>query len=160
MKLFDAKLEDELNPSVAVKLVETFLSPALGKQFKQRGFYAQTEPPYSLSEELEVHNFQNVLSPSELAEFKVYLMTEMNWYRERQQQGTAQQPKDRVFAFLGDRRKCKHLGWGFNQTWIQAEHWSSAVTSVISKLQQKYPSFTKEHINAAFLTCVFCSKGT
>jgi hypothetical protein len=155
MKLFETKMEHELDTDVAMKLVETFLSSTLTKKFKQTGFSSVTEPPYRLNNELEIRNFHNVLSTLDLAAFKVYLLTELNWYKEQQKQGTAQQPKNQTVAFIGDCRNFKDsLGWGFNHTWIQAEHWTSAVTNVIDKLKQKCPSFAKERINAVFLTDV------
>ena len=152
-KLLKRKLDDVLDPALTVQLVTSLLSPAIGARLKHCGLQLQSKPPYKLNEQLEVLSFLNILSMEELRTLKVYLMTILRVYYERQQQGTAVQPKDRVFTFVGDQEKFNgQLGWGFNGVWIFAEQWDLPIRKLVDQLKRRCPAFANEKINAAFIT--------
>lgn len=157
MELLPALLETDLASTVdhskVCKLVECLVSPSLASQLRNSGLDFQSKPPFKLRENLELMSYDDVLIEYKLGNFKVYLMTKLHFYRERQQEGTAYQPKDRVFAFVGD---CNHftgpLGWGFQRTWIPAQQWDPEMKELIETLKQRFKDFATENINAVFIT--------
>src|SRR5690348_5012738 len=85
---------EQLETDLAYKIIETLGSRNLALRWKTKGLGLSSSGPYKLSDRLELRSWTNALCAQRLIKLKVYLMTKLAMYKERQQESTAYQPKD------------------------------------------------------------------